>query len=308
MRLALIRVYVNIGEFKGYLYTGKLVKSILIRAYPDIRDLLEPVKGPVPKPIHISPLYTLDQSGRKRCIYSYAVCRERSPLVRCNGPPSLVELDGVYFFYVGLHESIVKPGVLIDSLHGFSECFEFMDQRVCVDVVRLDVSDAYIASQDLVEKILSAGRFRLILSSPTMLRDPLRPRRKHKAVLPTVMNIFAAPVYVNLVVNGKYTGRALRRELLRLHRLLNETYSILKTIKVKWIYYTSKPEPALTGYINYRVNKEYLEHLSKHIDIKQWLREITAYTITMGIGTSRATGFGHVEITPIQTNNTKTTT
>ncbi|MEM1829681.1 MAG: hypothetical protein QXV79_03475, partial [Thermofilaceae archaeon] len=59
-----------------------------------------------------------------------------------------------------------------------------------------------------------------------------------------------------------------------------------------------KPIPALIGYVNLYLNKHYQDHYTaKGIDTKTLLKETFATTLTLGTGTSRATGFGHTTIT-----------
>lgn len=300
MKINLLRVFVEIDSFKGILFTGKLVKSILIRACPWLEESFKPSKGPVPKLLHVSPLFRVTGNRGIECVYSYARCKQRGYFVKCDGPPIPVVLGGNYYFYFGFHEFSTSSSKVLDALLSYRDCFEFMGQRVCIGVEGLDVYNPHSVSLDLARRVLETGGLKVKFSSPTMLRDPLKPRGKHKTLLPSVFNVFATPVYAWLYASGRYTKGCLRRELLRLHRLLGETYSVLGGVRVKWIYYSSKPEPALIGYVNYRVNQDYLEYLKSRMNVEEWLSEVFAYTLTLGVGAGRATGFGHVEITPIK--------
>ncbi|MEM0239687.1 MAG: hypothetical protein QXT00_08700, partial [Ignisphaera sp.] len=59
-----------------------------------------------------------------------------------------------------------------------------------------------------------------------------------------------------------------------------------------------KPIPALIGYINLYLNKHYQDlYTAKGTNTQTLLEETLATTLTLGIGTSRATGFGHIIIT-----------
>lgn len=299
--LKLVRVSVFINGFYGYLYTGRLVKSILIKAYPILDEHFKPSKGPVPKLIHISPLYRVNSSGDVECIYSYAMCKSRRRLVKRTGPPSIVELNGNYYFYIGLYESLVKSIDVVSALLNYSECFEFIKQKICVEVRELEVIDAHILGSEIANKVLSSRGVKVVFSSPTLLRDPLKTIRKQKTLLPTPLVVFATAIYTKLHATGSYKKGTFRRELLRIHRLFNETYSTLNSVRIKWVYYSDKPVPALTGYVNYRVDENYLNYLQSHgVNVREWLREIFAYTLTLGIGAGRAAGFGHVELKPLQ--------
>jgi len=297
-KLKLIRVDLRVSGFYGYLYTSRLVKTILIRALPTLEDYFKPSKGPVPKLIHVTPLYRSSNSGVD-CVYSYAVCKSR-PLIKCTGPPSIVELNGEYFFYTGIYESSLRSIDIISALLNYAECFEFIKQKICVEVGKLEVVDSHILGVEVAERVLSSSGVKVVFSSPTLLRDPLKTTRKQKTLLPSPINVFATPIYIKLYATGSYKRGYFRRELIRVHRLFNETYSVLGGVKVKWIYYSDKPIPAITGYVNYRLDENYLNYLESHgINVKEWLGELFAYMLTLGVGAGRASGFGHVELKPL---------
>lgn len=289
----------TISRFTGYLYTGKLAKTIIMRANPAMRSHFEPIKGSAPKLIHVSPLYRVNERGKIECIYSSAICRDDSPIVKCDGPPKPVLIDGLYHFYLGIHTSTIDISSLINSLINYNECFEFMNQHICVEVISLAIENPFEASRKIVEEIIKANGLKVELSSPTLLRDPLRTRGKYKTFLPSPEIVFAAPLYSLLYSQGRYKRRVFIRDLVRLRRLFNDTYSILTGLRVKWVYYTNRPEPALVGYVNYRINMDYFEHLKKMINVEEWLSEIFAYAIALGVGAGRATGFGHVFLKPL---------
>lgn len=299
-KLVLVRVDVGVSGFYGYLYTSKLVKTILVRAYPPLEEHFKPVRGSIPKLIHITPLYENTSRGVK-CIYSYANCRPSAWMAKCTGPPRIIELNSNYYFYLGLHESLVKHSDIVSALVNYNECFEFIKQRVCVETMGIEVLNPHHIAEKIVEEALKNKGVKIIFSSPTLLRDPLKTMRKHKTLLPTPINVFATPIYLQLHTTGTYRKAVFRRQLLRIHRLFNETYSILNTARVKWVYYTDKPIPALAGFANYRIDENYMKQLETHgVDVKKWLIEIFTHAITLGVGTGRATGFGHIEIKPLQ--------
>jgi CRISPR/Cas system endoribonuclease Cas6 (RAMP superfamily) len=54
--------------------------------------------------------------------------------------------------------------------------------------------------------------------------------------------------------------------------------------------------------VNYRLDENYLNYLeSRGVNVVEWLGEVFAYALTLGIGTGRAAGFGHVELKPLKT-------
>ncbi|MEM0000498.1 MAG: CRISPR system precrRNA processing endoribonuclease RAMP protein Cas6 [Desulfurococcaceae archaeon] len=194
---------------------------------------------------------------------------------------------------------MVKIHDVVQALANYADCFEFMDKRICVKVLGIEFLDAYEFGLNIAKKALESGGIKVIFSSPTMLRDPLRTSGRFKTLLPSPFNVFAAPVYTILYTRGLCSVRRLRTELLRLHRLFNETYSALGGVKVRWVYYGRRPEPALVGYVNYRVNFEYFDFLKQGLNVEDWLGEIFAYMLALGVGAGRAAGFGHVELKPL---------
>ncbi|MEM1612415.1 MAG: CRISPR system precrRNA processing endoribonuclease RAMP protein Cas6 [Desulfurococcaceae archaeon] len=297
--LYLSRVTINVSRFVGYLYTAKLAKTVLVNILPGLLEHFKPSTGPKPKLVHISPLYINSHDGKTRCIYSYALCKGED-LIKCNESPKPVVLEGTYNFYFGFHTQVLTPGELLSSItERGSMCFNFMSQRVCTEIMSVDIRNEYTRGRELARKVLEAGSMKIVFSSPTMLRDPLRTSGKFKTLLPSPFNVFATPVYTILFSKGLSSVRRLRTELLRLHRLFNETYSALGGVKVRWVYYGRRPEPALVGYVNYRVNFEYFDFLKQGLNVEDWLGEIFAYMLALGVGAGRAAGFGHVELKPL---------
>ncbi len=293
MNLHHFRVGVRVTGFRGVLFTGKFVKTLLINVLPEYVDLFRPVKGNVPKLVHVSPLYRFSGDG-VRCIYSYVSC-SGDGLARCSGRPSVVELNGVYVFYVGFTDNALDHGLFVERLIDLDDCFTYMGQKTCVSILEFEYVNPRIFSREVAGKALREGRLKIVFASPTMLRDPFR-RSKYKSLLPNVLNIFSTPLYIMLYNTGTYSLKRFRRQLLILHKIFSEPYSVLKTIKLKWIIYKKKPEPTITGYINLRINREYLDYYGRYIDMEEYLGELLAYMATLGVGVGRAAGFGHVFI------------
>ncbi|MEZ0289871.1 MAG: hypothetical protein ABWJ42_02130 [Sulfolobales archaeon] len=290
----IVRVSLYVSGFEGVVFSGKIVKSLLVRAYPGLAEVFKPVSGGPPKLFHISPLYH-SVNKRVRCVYSFSECR--GVRARCLENPNIVRIDGVYNFYVGSHRSVTDPRLLLDSLLSFREPLEFMGRSLKTEIGEIEFIDSSTIAERVVDEALRVGGVKIVFSSPTVFRDPLREGR-YKSFIPTVFNIFAVPVYINLYLSNQYTPRRLRRVLTILHRVLNETYTAMKTVRLKWVYYKKRPEPAVTGFVNLAINREWLEWYDKKIDVKKLLRETIETTITLGTGVGRATGFGHIIIKP----------
>ena len=299
LKLALLKTHVNVFGFAGYLFSGKLVKTILTRSIPRLEEFFRPTMGSTPKLLHISPLYRVKNNREVECVYSYAVCRKTSAYVKCIDALKPVTLNGRYYFYIGFHQSVENVTDVLNALLNYNECFEFMNQKVCAEVVEIEAWNAVELGKNLVARVMNSGGLKLVFASPTMLRDPLRIGGKYKTYLPTPETVFATPVYAKQIAEGEYAIKKFRSELLRLRRLFHETYSVLKSVMVKWVYYGGRPEPALVGYVNYRVNFEYFDFLKQGLNVEDWLGEIFAYMLALGVGAGRAAGFGHVELKPL---------
>jgi len=163
--LALIRVGVGVRGFYGYLYTGRLVKTLLIRAYPQLEDWFKPSKGPVPKLIHITPLYK-SRGDKVECIYSYANCKSSRRLIKCAESPTIIELNGDYYFYIGLYESGIKGIDIVSKLLNYVECFEFIKQKVCVEIESIEVVNPLIPAGDIARRVIDSKGVKVVFSSP----------------------------------------------------------------------------------------------------------------------------------------------
>jgi len=297
----LLEVTIHVSSnFKGYLFTGKLVKSFLIDANPKLKTLFIKTKGITPKLIHITPLFKIE-NGKVKCIYSEAKnLKKNGREVKIITP---ITVNGTYTFYIGFLERAHKEGFK-DSL-SFEEIYNtlldingvhvFKKTKFRVELLSINIVDVHRLSETLAKDTIGNGKVRIIFASPTLLRDPLR-TSKHKSLLASPLNIFSTPVFIHLYVSGTYIKKKYMKTLLLLHRLLNEPYSIYDTVHIKWIYYEKNPIPTIIGYINLHLNKSYYEIYSRKYDIENLLKTIYTYMLTLGTGTSRATGFGHIII------------
>lgn len=301
----LLEVIIHINSnFRGYLFTGKLVKSILLDANPKLKPLFTKTKGITPKLIHITPLFRAE-NGKIKCIYSEAKRngKEAKTLIP-------VTVNGTYTFYIGFIEhtnlevfrSILTFEEIYNTLLDISGIHTFRKTRFKVELLSINIVNVYRQSSILAENTIKKGKIRIIFASPTLLRDPLR-TSKYKSLIASPLNIFSTPVFIHLYVKGTYSKKKYMKRLLIMHRLLNEPYSIHSTLHVKWIYYERKPIPALVGYVNLHLNRDYYEVYDKKYNIYELLKTIYTYMLTLGTGTSRATGFGHIVMKVVEKEN-----
>lgn len=299
-----VSVYLN-TFISDVLFTGKLVKSLLIDANPQLKEVFAKVRGVEPKLMHITPLYTVS-NGKTKCLYSYASINMKDGAVKKH---RIALKNGMYKFYIGFIEKQfrnVKKGLgnavnfdlIYNTLLNIGGTHVFGKYSVKVDLASINVVDIHTYTNNIVREFLKyEGKLKIIFSSPTLLRDPLR-TSKHKSLVPTVLNIFSTPVYITSYLRGEHKRKIVMSTLILLHRLLNEPYSVLNTVSIKWVVYdrTKQPIPALTGYVNLHLNKAYYEVYNRKYNLEELLREILTVMSALGTGTSRATGFGHITI------------
>lgn len=266
-------------------FTGKLVKSLLIDGNPALRRFFEKTAGAAPKLVHVTPLYV--ESSKVRCVHYFG---DVTGNIR-------------YAFYVGFIEADNYDSPRFDDVYralvNVNGRHRFRDSHLDVELLSVESIDVNRASERVVSDLLRTGKVRVVFASPTLLRDPFR-RGKHKSLVPTPMNIFSTPVYVNLYLSGRLRQRLFIKALLVLHRLLNEPHSAFRTTRIIKVKYDDgkNPIPALIGYVNLYLNRSYHEHYAtKGLSVESLLRETLTTMLTVGTGTSRATGFGHITFT-----------
>jgi len=292
------------------LFTGKLVKSLLIDANPRLKPLFQKISGAEPKLIHITPLYRND-NGKITCVYSRVVKSNQSRRTERKEEKEKinvgkVRVNGRYKFYIGFIEaegigwfdSIYNTVLNVSGRHVFSNhLFE-------VDLVSLKTIDVNQYATSFIQDILKQGektegkarrKIKIVFSSPTLLRDPFR-SAKHKSLIPTPTCVFSTPIYTYLYLTGRLTLRNFYNLTVFTHRVFNEAHTIYDTTRRVWVLYEQgkNPIPAIAGYVNYHLNQTYYEKYKARFDITTFLEEIFKIMTALGTGTSRATGFGHI--------------
>jgi len=287
------------SDWEKPLFTGRLVKSILIESEPSLKRFFEKKMGDAPKLLHITPLYKIN-GDKIECIYSRVVLNK-------NGAPIVnpVRINGLYRFYIGFLDGDLEGSLSYDlafkMLTNISGKIFFKKHMFKVELVSVREIDVERISKEAVRNLLKNGIIKIIFSSPTLLKDPFR-EGKHKSLIPTPMNVFSVPASIYLYAYGRYSKKNLLQMLKILHRVINETHSLIGdgtnrgTIEKVFVQYEEKknPIPSIIGYVNYRVNQRHLEQYQKKIEIEKLLEDMITIMLTLGTGTSRATGFGHI--------------
>jgi hypothetical protein len=69
--LFMVRVYVT--GFSGFMYSGKLVKTLVLSRLPDLQLHFQPSPSNTPKLVHVSPLLR-EINGRVKAVYTGLTC------------------------------------------------------------------------------------------------------------------------------------------------------------------------------------------------------------------------------------------
>jgi len=284
------------SDWNAPLFTGKLVKSMIIDALPELKVLFNKSSGVQPKLIHVSPLFQFNGGGI-RCIYSGT-----SGYLGKRKPAPKITINGKYRFYIGfVEDGSVGFDAVYNALMGISGRHQFSNRTFEAELLSLRTVDVEREASRALEgmQVSGGGKVRLVFSSPTMLRDPFR-TDNHKSLVPSPLNIFSTPIYIYLYLSGKLTQRRLYKLAIIIHRVINEAHTIHDTVKKVWVYYEPRknPVPALIGYANLYLNTSYYEKYMLRYDLPELLKEVFKLSMILGIGTSRAAGFGHVAFQP----------
>jgi len=288
-----VKIFIE-SDFNGILFTGKLVKSLLIDANPKLKPLFRKERGALPKLIHITPLY---REKDKKCIYSWAELDEKKRVRRVHK----VSLNGFYSFYLGFietqHNDLLTFDNVYNAILNISGKHKFKKNIINVEFLSAQQYDIPLYARQVIKDLLRKRKAKIVFSSPTLLRDPIR-TSKYKSLVPNPINVFSTPIYIYLYLRGSLRTKLFKTMCTMLHRIFNETYSLYKTTKIRWIIYNENknPIPTIIGYVNFYLNEDYYERYNRMINLETYLQKILEIIMTLGTGTSRATGFGHILI------------
>ncbi len=256
-------------------FTGKVIKSLLIKANPAIEEIFS--GRYTPKPIHVSTLIRIRDNGR----YMY--------LWKKYGPEQDISMrlgiGQTAMFHIGFTEDVSHK--VIDALMNLDgvELFNARWNVIEYEVEKINLPTTDIPRQySLDDAIAIKVEFR----TPTLFLDPYKPSR-YKRFLPLPGIVFSYNVGDLLRMER---GSDYIETINLLNALLNETYSALETVKPIMYIYEGKGYPAVIGYIKYMIDWDLVEKTKA----QKLLENILVHASIMGIGTSRANGFGHVTI------------
>jgi len=286
-------------------FSAKLVKTLLISGSSDIAHLFSKASHPLPKPIHITPIYTFE-NGKVRALYPYARCLDNSakPSVfkakRAVVPPRK-RLVFLVSCSIDLLQSILSALSAIPEKIVFRESSIYVhDLSYRVTIIDVDQTSSCIESL-IMDSTSKYSEIKLVFGSPTVFRDPFSiERRKHKLLIPSPEAIFDIPVIMTLIESGIYRKSMYLRFLRCIRAVLSPTYSALKTANLVWYKYDDRFYPSLIGYVKMILDHAALSRIELLFTRRygtsfiNLLSKAILFALVYGIGCGRAAGFGHV--------------
>ncbi|AEM38329.1 hypothetical protein Pyrfu_0458 [Pyrolobus fumarii 1A] len=258
-------------------YTGKLVRGLVATCSRTAALILNHDGLTLPKPLSLSPLLRVE-GGRVEAVYpgSWDGRSTEYPVV---------ESGSTLAFHVGL-----GPG-LEDVIDEVVSC---LDKGVNIDfsmhTLRVELVDARrVATYDPggkpIIRLRDATSVKITLMAPTLPVNPWRPGSRWKRLLP-------APSYL-LYVNALELAEGDHRRALEMveaaERTLSPSPATWRTTRLRYYIHSGRLLPALVGY-----TKLYVEDATP--EDTETTEHLLSHAAVMGMGASRAAGFGTTRI------------
>ena len=264
-------------------FTGKVVRSLLIKAEPRLQSVLgwgsvfeaDGVSIHSPKPIHVSTLFRVVDGSEKYLWKSSRNMQESGEITVSTGE--------ILHFYIGFDETISH--LVLSALSN-------------IDYITLFNTKWYLVKLEMLKTVELpsdnpglnlGGAVTVELKTPTLPIDPYK-KSCYRRFLPLAGILFAYNI-----------GDLLRAErgtlqyvtvVNTLNTYLTETHKVWDTMKRIHYIYEGKKLPALYGRITYIVDEE----VHKQPELKTLIENIIVHAQIMGVGSSRAIGFGHIKV------------
>ena len=251
-------------------FSGKVCKSLLIKGDSRLLQVFEG-KGLMPKPIRVSPLgygdtYLWVREGKDKGLLTVSAGEE-------------------YFFYVGFDESIAHLVFsALDNIDGV-EVFNVKWKLLNVKYFKESIpSENPKISLDNVRSVV------VEFKSPVNLIDPFK-KTRFKRFIPLAGTVFAYNIgeISRILQRNKYYWQLISLT----NTILRETSEVWKTVERIFYIYDGNREPGIVGKVEYKVNTKVLEENRK---TKTLIENVLTHAQIMGVGSGRASGFGHVLI------------
>lgn len=255
-------------------FTGKVVKSLLIRSAPELEKVFKEGLPGQPKPIHVTPLGYRDGRGRTLFMWKRAghdrMIMEVSP-------------DKHYFFIVSYSDEIAET--VSSALIGFNGLELFNTRWMLTD---LEIEGVELPSKNPPIRLDDAIAVKVMFRTPVQPIDPYRKTMyKRLNIVPGILFSYNAGEITRMYRRGPDYWRVLDI----LNYVLSESKFFWRTVRQVDVQYDNKEIPALTGYVKYWVNLENTSDTEKLL-----VENILSHAAIMGAGSSRSIGLGHVQV------------
>ncbi len=255
-------------------FTGKVVKSLLIKSCPELEKVFREGVPGHPKPIHVTPLGYTGRDGKKVFLWKHTGREEKV----MEAVP-----DKRYFFVVSYSEEIAD--IVPEALFGIND-IELFNTRWTLTSIKID--SVSLPSRNPPISLSGVVAVKILMRTPVQPLDPYRKTiYKRLNIAPGILLSYNAGEITRMYRRGPEYWRVLDI----LNYVLTESKAFWKTVKQVDVIYDNKIIPALTGYAKYWVN---LENTSN--DEKLLVENILSHATVMGVGSSRSIGLGHIEI------------
>ncbi len=255
-------------------FSGKVVKSLLIKSNPLLEKIFRESIGGRPKPIHVSPLGYRGEKGKLVFLWKRSDAKnkvlEASP-------------DIEYFFTVSCTEEIFE--MVLEAVMSMNNVKLFNTEWI---ITEIDAKRYKLPDKNPIIRLEDAVAIKVMFRSPIQPIDPYRKSQyKRLNILPGILFSYNAGEITRMYRRGPDYWRVLDI----LNYVLIESKTYWKTVKQVNIIYDNKEIPALTGYVKYWVN---LENTTE--EEKLLVENILSHAQIIGAGSSRSIGLGHIEI------------
>lgn len=261
--LVVVRANIESREPLGD-YTGKVSKTILLSEVPELEPAFRPVKG-VFKPIRVSPPLEL---GSMAAVY---------PTYSRDGALVPVKLSGEYAIEVGCERRVAEAVVSrLSKVVGIPTRIKFGGSMLLYKITGVEVKEVRVEMGDT---------FVITIASPALLSDPFKVNQQVKRFSVSPSIVLWIPM---LLSKSVFTPS---------HSDIEEAVHFLESALTE--HYASHTRATLTAYSGKRVAglsgrvKYILVDRSKRREVEEILRTARV----LGVGSSRASGFGTVYVT-----------
>lgn len=262
-----------------YNYTGKIAKTILLAEVPELQAIFRPVKGFF-KMIRVSPLIKDGSVATP----TFETRRVNSGVVYEIKP---LPLSGTYTFEIGsTSENISLIFNKLKRIQGDKTRLKFENAIVSYTIEDVSIEDPNVTLSKLGKYVIIKSVSPALLTTPYMATQHIR----RFTITPTIL------LWVPYLISQNtysVTEEIVHKAAKLLETSFVEHYS--SRTKVMHISYDGKREPALyfkAKYIVLRLDQE-----------EKTLIKILRIARALGVGASRANGFGTVHI---RTNDSET--